>query len=117
MNFKALTVAAVSASLVLANVAIDSNFATQVLAGQSAQAGILEDIFNRIPTPSGIYANINGHKYYFGDYSSEGDAAVVFKDGTWEVKANGRVIAHGYGRTPDWVLRAITTIFGPIPVY
>jgi hypothetical protein len=96
------------ATMLAGATAIDSNFAPQLLSGQSAQA----DITDRIPIPSGIYVNIYGHKYYFGEYAYQGDPGVVFKGGTWEIKVNGRVFAHGYGQTPNWVLKAITQFFG-----
>jgi hypothetical protein len=112
-----MALAAATTAIVTTTGAIDGNFASQILPGQAAKADWLGNLINRLPTPSGIYVNLNGHKYYFGDYSPEGEGAVVFKDGTWEVKVNGRVAAHGYGRTPDWVLKAIGKVFGPIPVY
>jgi hypothetical protein len=112
MNLKMISILAASlTALLLGNAVVDGNFASQVVPGQAVQASWFDSFL-----PSGIYANIGGHKYYFGDYSEAGDDAVVFKDGSWEVKVNGRVSAHGYGRTPGWVIKAITTFFGPIPV-
>jgi hypothetical protein len=114
---KTLTITASLAALLLGNAAIDGNFVSQILPGQAANAGWIGDIIDRLPTPSGIYLNLNGQKYYFGDYAPGGDSAVLFKDGTWEVKVNGTVVAHGYGRHPAWVVKAVTTFFGPVPVY
>jgi hypothetical protein len=110
-NLKFFALTATAAVSLLSVLAIDGNFVAQIMPGQTAQAGIFDGFL-----PSGIYVNIGGHKYYFGDYAEAGDDAVVFKDGSWEVKINGRVSAHGYGRTPGWVIKAITTFFGPIPV-
>ncbi len=109
--FQLIAIVAVSVLMLGGWMAIDGNFASKVMPGQAAQAGWFDSFL-----PSGIYANIGGHKYYFGDYSEAGDDAVVFKDGSWEVKVNGRVAAHGYGRTPGWVIDLIGKVFGSIPV-
>jgi hypothetical protein len=103
-------------SLVVGLCLIDGNFTSAIIHGQPAQAGWVGDLLNRLPIPSGIYANINGHQYFLGDYAESGFDSVVFKDGSWEIKVNGRVVAHGYGRTPDWVIKAIIKFWGPIPV-
>ncbi|PZV07349.1 MAG: hypothetical protein DCF22_22185 [Leptolyngbya sp.] len=79
-----------------------------VLVGNSqpAQAGWAD----RIPVPTGIYFEINGKKFYLGDYST--DPNLVFPGSKWEVKINGRVVAHGYGETPGWVVDQAKKIFG-----
>jgi hypothetical protein len=47
---------------------------------------------------TGIYLNINGQSFYFGEYSQTGNSGIVFPGSTWEIKSNGQVIGHGYGR-------------------
>lgn len=63
-----------------------------------------------IPVPSGIYFEINGKKFYLGDYSA--DPTLAYPGSKWEVKINGRVAAHGYGETPGWVIEQAKKIFG-----
>jgi hypothetical protein len=46
---------------------------------------------------TGIYLNVNGQPFYFGEYSQRGDAGIVYSGSTWELKSNGQVIGHGYG--------------------
>ncbi len=62
-----------------------------------------------IPVPTGIYFEINGKKFYFGDYSQ--DPTLVFPGSKWEIKVNGRVAAHGYGETPGWVIEQAKKFF------
>ena len=63
-----------------------------------------------LPIPSGIYFEINGKKFYFGDYSA--DPTLAFSDSKWEVKINGRIAAHGRGQTPGWVVESAKKLFG-----
>jgi hypothetical protein len=74
---------------------------------QPAQAGWLGDF---IPVPTGIYFEVNGKKFYLGDYSA--DPTLAFPGSRWEVKVNGRIWAHGYGETPGWVVDQAKKIFG-----
>lgn len=63
-----------------------------------------------IPVPTGIYFEINGKKFYLGDYSA--DPTLAYPGSKWEVKVNGRVFAHGYGQTPGWVIESAKKLFG-----
>jgi hypothetical protein len=36
---------------------------------------------------TGIYLNINGQPFYFGEYSQTGDSGIVFPGSTWEIKS------------------------------
>ena len=63
-----------------------------------------------IQLPSGIYFEINGKKFYFGDYSA--DPTLAFPGSKWEVKVNHRVVVHGYGETPGWVVDSAKKLFG-----
>ena len=63
-----------------------------------------------IPVPTGIYFEINGKKFYFGDYSA--DATLADPNSKWEVKVNHRLAAHGYGQTPGWVIESAKKLFG-----
>ena len=63
-----------------------------------------------IPVPSGIYFEVNGKKFYFGDYSA--DPTLTFPGSKWEVKVNGQVKAHGYGETPGWLIDQAKRLFG-----
>lgn len=72
--------------------------------------GIGDFLKDKIPLPTGIYFEINGKKFYFGDYSA--DPALAYPGSKWEVKVNGRVFAHGYGETPGWVIDSAKKLFG-----
>jgi hypothetical protein len=63
-----------------------------------------------LPVPTGIYFEINGKKFYFGDYSA--DPTLAYPGSKWEVKVNHRVFAHGYGETPGWVIESAKKLFG-----
>ncbi len=63
-----------------------------------------------LPVPTGIYFEINGKKFYLGDYSA--DPTLAYPGSKWEVKVNGRVFAHGYGETPGWVVDQAKKLFG-----
>lgn len=78
---------------------------------QPATAGGIGDwLKDKIPVPSGIYFEINGKKFYFGNYSA--DPTLAYPGSKWEVKVNGRVFAHGYGETPGWVVESAKKLFG-----
>lgn len=74
---------------------------------QPATAGGLGDW---LPVPTGIYFEINGKKFYFGDYSA--DPTLAYPGSKWEVKVNHRISAHGYGETPGWVVESAKKLFG-----
>lgn len=74
---------------------------------QPATAGGIGDW---LPVPTGIYFEINGKKFYFGDYSA--NPTLAFSDSKWEVKVNGRIAAHGRGETPGWVVDSAKKLFG-----
>lgn len=63
-----------------------------------------------LPVPTGIYFEINGKKFYFGDYSA--DPTLAYPGSKWEVKVNHRISAHGYGETPGWVVESAKKLFG-----
>jgi hypothetical protein len=63
-------------------------------------------------TPTGLYFEIEGKPFYFGEYADRGNDAIVFKGSKWEVKVNGKVTAHGYGQTPGWVRELARKYFG-----
>lgn len=86
---------------------LDGKVIATPFSGQPAMAGWLGDF---IPVPTGIYFEINGKKFYFGDYSA--DPTLAFPDSKWEVKVNGRIWAHGRGETPGWVVESAKKFFG-----
>jgi hypothetical protein len=53
--------------------------------------------------PSGAYANINGKEFFVGDFVRDPNPRCPVHC-TWAVRMNGRLSAHGAGRTPRWVL-------------
>jgi hypothetical protein len=69
-----------------------------------------QGIGNWLPVPTGIYFEIDGKKFYFGDYSY--DPTLAYPGSKWEVKVNGQVWAHGYGETPGWLIAQARRIFG-----
>jgi uncharacterized membrane protein YedE/YeeE len=63
-----------------------------------------------IPVPSGIYLNLGGKELFYGDYAETG--VPLYQGSVWEVRSNGKIIAHGYGEVPKWVFSLIARI-GP----
>lgn len=61
---------------------------------------------------TGVMMRINGETLYLGEYSSQGEDAVIYKDATWEVKSNGSVIGHGSGRISGRLYRWACQNFG-----
>jgi len=110
LPLKMLTLSTVTTAMLMGIAATQGNFASQVLPGQPAVAGFWDGIGDRI-VPSGMFFEVNGRKYYFGEYSDRGDDAIVFKGSKWEIKHQGRVSAHGYGQTPSWVVDTARRFF------
>jgi|GEM_PF-5561093 len=79
---------------------------------EPALAGIFDGL--KLPTPTGIYLEINGKKFYLGDYSENPN--LEFPGSKWEIKVDHHLWAHGYGQTPGWVLNMAKSFFGSIPV-
>ena len=46
---------------------------------------------------TGVYINMFGKKYYFGDYVHRPEP--IFWGGTWEIRSGNRIVAHGYNKT------------------
>lgn len=61
--------------------------------------------------PSGIYTNVRGNKNYLGDFVQRPDPQCPTAC-SWAVRHNGRLSAHGNGRTPAWVVSLIRQRFG-----
>ena len=89
------------------SIALGSAIAIAPLGIQPAIAGGIGDW---LPVPSGIYFEINGKKFYLGDYSE--NETLAYPGSKWEVKVNGRIWAHGYGQTPGWVVDTAKKVFG-----
>ena len=80
---------------------------TNPLTNTSAQAAGLADW---LPVPSGLYLKIDGREFFYGDYVETG--VPVFAGSVWEYKSGGRVILHGYGNTPGWLVNLFARL-GP----
>jgi GTP-dependent phosphoenolpyruvate carboxykinase len=65
-----------------------------------------------LPVVTGVYLNINGQPFYFGEYAQSGDSGIVYPGSTWEIKSNGQVIAHGYGRVSSRLYQWACQRFG-----
>jgi hypothetical protein len=96
--------------LILASPVMFSLLPSQFGGSQPAQA-FIGDWLKQI-TPTGLYFQVEGKSFYFGEYSERGDDAIIFKGSKWEVKVNGKVAAHGYGNTPGWVRDLARKYFG-----
>jgi len=59
-----------------------------------------------IPFPSGIWANVSGKQLFLGDFASRPNPQCPSAC-SWAVRHNGRLSAHGNGRTPAWVIGLI----------
>jgi len=64
-----------------------------------------------IPFPSGIWANVSGKQLFLGDFASRPNPQCPSAC-SWAVRHNGRLSAHGNGRTPAWVVSLIRQRFG-----
>ena len=73
----------------------------------SAKAGFSINI----PVPSGIWTNIGGKQNFLGDFVQRPDPQCPSAC-SWAVRYNGRLSAHGNGRTPAWVVGLIRQRFG-----
>lgn len=108
--FQGLISSSLLSSIILTGLALsDARLISTPLEDKPAVAG-WSDLLSFIP--SGIYFELNGKKFYFGEYSDRGDDAIVYKGSVWEVKANNRVIMHGYGGTPSWLIDMARRFFG-----
>jgi hypothetical protein len=97
--------------LLSGSLALGSAMVVAPLGNQPATAGGFGDwLKDKIPAPTGIYFEINGKKFYFGDYSA--DPTLAYPGSKWEVKVNHRISAHGYGETPGWVVESAKKLFG-----
>ena len=93
-----------------------SDFKTDIEAYQQSSVdgtkGFLDIITERF-LPSGIYFQLDGKDFFFGEYSDRnGLDHVKYKGSLWEVRINGKVSAHGYGETPGWVVDMAEKHFG-----
>lgn len=61
---------------------------------------------------TGVMMRVNGETLYLGEYSSQGENGVIYKDAAWEVKSNGSVIGHGSGRISGRFYRWACQKFG-----
>ena len=106
--FQSLIASGLLSSMVFTGLALsDARLVSTPLEGKPAVAG-WSDL---LPIPSGMYFELNGKKFYFGEYSDRGDDAIVYKGSKWEVKTGGRVSAHGYGQTPSWLVDLAKRVF------
>lgn len=104
-----LTSIALTAGLIFCGIATaEGRLIATPLKGNPAIAGWSDFL----PVPTGIFFEVNGKKFYFGEYAQTGDTGIVFAGSKWEVKRNGQVIAHGYGQTPGWVVDSARRLFG-----
>ena len=78
------------------------------LATPPAQASWFSDLMSF--APSGIYAKVNGHSYFYGDYVRTGQPQFG-ESSTWEITYNGQVWMHGYGNTPQWIWSLVNQWF------
>jgi hypothetical protein len=105
------------ALLIVALVATSSPLATHAATIQSTNrstpaASQIAAWYDRLPMPTGIYMNIDGQGIYLGEYAQTGDEGVYYKGSTWEIKSDGQVIAHGYGRIGGRFYRWACSRFG-----
>lgn len=63
-------------------------------------------------TPTGLYFEFEGKKFFFGEYSDHGESLIKYPGSLWEVRIGGNVSAHGYGETPVWVRNLAKKYFG-----
>jgi hypothetical protein len=110
LNHTLMFTAATAVSL-FAITAVESNFVSYLVPGQPAVAGFFDGLAQEI-LPSGLYFEIEGKKFYFGEYSQYGDEAIVYEGSKWEIKYKGQVTAHGYGQTPQWIIDIARRSFG-----
>ena len=107
-RFQGLIASVLFSSVVFTGLALsDARLVSTPLEGKPAVAGWSDFL----PMPSGMYFELNGKKFYFGEYSDRGDDAIVYKGSKWEVKTSGRVSAHGYGQTPSWLVDLAKRVF------
>ncbi len=67
--------------------------------------------FQPISWPSGIYTNVQGKQNFLGDFVQRPDPQCPSAC-SWAVRYNGRLSAHGNGRTPAWVVGLVRQRFG-----
>jgi hypothetical protein len=106
----AMTFTAATAAMLVAITAVESNFVFLV-PGKPAVAGFFDGLATQL-VPSGMFFEIEGKRFYFGEYSERGDDAIVYEGSKWEIKYDGKVTAHGYGLTPPWIVDTARRFFG-----
>jgi hypothetical protein len=60
-------------------------------------------------SPTGAYANFNGHKLYFGSLNDE--SLLFSRDVTWQIQGQSGPIAKGYGRVSSAFIRGLYQFF------